>query len=97
MKRHSSNRVKMLKIATSAMKHTTKLSTSERNSVASIRFGKPKAEKPRYFVWRVFADSLGSFALRGKMETEEMNGSRLINRNSKLKPKIKNVASHGPT
>src|SRR5687768_6771144 len=97
MKRHSSNRVKMLKMATSAMKHTIKLSASERNNVASIRLGKPKAEKLRCFVWRVFCEPPVSLVPRGRMETEDMNGSRLINRNSKLRPKIKTVASHGPT
>src|SRR5688572_33376052 len=47
MKRHSSNNVKMLKIAASDTKHTMKLSASERNSVASMRFGNPKEMKPR--------------------------------------------------
>src|SRR5689334_19958499 len=97
MKRHSSNSVKMLKMATSAMKQTMKLSASERNSVASIRLGKPNAEKPRCFVWRVFAETSLSLAFRGKMETEDTNGSRLTNRNDRLRPKMKNVASHGPT
>src|ERR1041384_6536780 len=97
MKRHSSNSVKMLKMATSAIKHTMKLSASERNSVASIRLGNPNAEKPRFFVWRVFAETSASFALRGKMEMEDTNGSRLTKRNNRLRPKMKNVASHGPT
>src|SRR5688500_1148191 len=86
----------MLKMATNAMKHTTKLTASERNNVASIRLGKPKAEKPRCFVSRVLTGAFESFGLRGKMATEDMNGSRLTNRKSKLMAKTKTVASHGP-
>src|SRR5215510_3863075 len=73
MNRHSSKRVKMLKIAASAMKQTTKLSTSERSSVASIRFGKPSAEKPRFVGCRVFIVVLGSFDLVGQIEIDEMS------------------------
>jgi hypothetical protein len=58
--------------------------------------GKPKAEKPRCFVSRVFAEAPVSFPLRGKIATEDMNGSRLTNRNSRLRAKMKTVASHGP-
>src|SRR5688572_9093651 len=47
MKRHSSNNVKMLKIAASDTKQTMKLSARERKSVASMRFGNPKEMKPR--------------------------------------------------
>src|SRR5215207_3943422 len=76
MNRHSSNNVKMLKIAASATKHTRKLSASERKSVASIRFGKPKAERPRCFVLLAFAAGVEPFA-RFDSDTEDRNGTRL--------------------
>src|SRR6185295_11884143 len=94
MKRQSSNKVKMLKIAASATKHTRKLSTSERKRLASMRFGKPKAEKPRCFV-RVFVSAPEPFCPR-ESDTVDKNGTRFTNRNSKLKARMKIVASHGP-
>src|SRR5215212_9119256 len=97
MNRHSSNRVKMLKMAASATKHTTKLTASERKSVASIRFGKPRAEKPRC----VFScgDDTGSavFDFKARIAPDEMNGTRRTSKNSKLKANMKTVAIQGPT
>src|SRR5262249_5418763 len=83
MNRHSSNNVKMLKIAASAMKQMTKLTTSERSNVASIRFGKPNPEKRRCDVGRGFVAMPGSFDL--EIETDEMSGIRFINRKNKLR------------
>src|SRR5689334_18313129 len=97
MKRHSSNNVKILKIAASATKHTMKLTINERNSVASIKFGKPNGEKLRWNSPRgavVFSESLACFR---KNEPEDNKGSLLKNRNSRLRAKTKSVASHGPT
>src|SRR5689334_23170018 len=97
MNRHSSNRVKMLKIEASARKHTTKLNTSERSNVASIRFGKPNADKPRCVVCRVFVTVLVSFDLLGQIEIEERSGILFTNRKKRLRTKMKTVANHGPT
>src|SRR5215218_2178611 len=96
MKRQSSNNVKILKMATSATKHTRKLRASERKSVASIRFGKPNAERPKCFVFAVFAVGAAPFGPRDRIETEDKNGTRLTNRNRRLKARMKIVASHGP-
>src|SRR5215204_4740074 len=96
MKRQSSNNVKMLKIAASATKHTRKVSASERKSVASIRFGKPKAENPRRFAFPVFAACADPFGPRDRIDTEDRKGTRLTKRNNKLKARTKIVASHGP-
>src|ERR1044072_1139831 len=96
MKRQSSNNVKMLKIATSAAKHTTKLTTSERKSVASIRLGKPKADKPRCLVWLVRATAVVFLVCRDKIGSEDTNGTRLTNKSRMVKPRTKIVASHGP-
>src|SRR5215207_6439174 len=96
MNRHSSNNVKMLKIAASATKHTRKLSASERKSVASIRLGKPNAEKPRCFVLASFVAGADPFDTLDS-DTEDKNGTRVTNRNSKLKARMKTVAIHGPT
>src|ERR1044071_3557777 len=96
MKRQSSNNVKMLKIATSAAKHTTKLATSERKSLASMRLGKPSAENPRCFTALVLVTAVVSFVRRDKIASEDMNGTRLTNKNRTVKARIKIVAIHGP-
>src|ERR1044071_7878434 len=71
MNRHSSNNVKMLKIAASARKQTTKLNTSERSNVASIRFGKPNAVKPRFVFCRGLVVVPVSFDRVGQIEMDE--------------------------
>src|ERR1051325_4192382 len=97
MNRHSSNNVKMLKIAASAAKQMMKLTISERSNVASIKFGKPNAEKPRCVVCRDCVAEATPFVFAGQIEIEETIGMRLRNRNTKLSAKMKTVASHGPT
>src|SRR5678815_715786 len=97
MKRQSSNKVKILKIAASATKQTRKLNARERKSVASMRLGNPKADKPRCFFSLDFAAGANPFGPRARFDTEDKNGTRLTNRNSRLKPRMKIVASHGPT
>src|ERR1051325_1863791 len=98
IKRQSSNSVKMLKIAASATKQTIKLNTSERSSVASIKFGKRNVATPmrerRPCPSGVF--SAASFLFFRRNARKE-NGVRLMRNNNKLKPMIKKVASHGPT
>src|SRR5256885_1341333 len=97
MNRHSSNNVKILKIAASATKHTIKFTANERNSVASIKFGKPSGEKLRRNCSRgavALSESLDGFR---KNEPEDSNGRRLKKRNRRLRAKTKIVASHGPT
>src|ERR1043165_4562054 len=97
MNRHSSNKVKMLKIDASAMKQTRKLSASERSSVASIKFGKPSVATPiseRLRVLVVFSLAAARFL---NSEPVKENGVRLITNSRKLKPTMNAVASHGPT
>src|SRR5215204_1865976 len=71
MKRHSSNNVKMLKIAASDTKHTMKLNASERKSVASMRFGKPKEMKPRCAAWLGLDSGFGSFDRLERIEPKD--------------------------
>src|SRR5215211_3963784 len=97
MKRQSSNKVKTLKIAASATKQTRKLSARERKRVASIRFGKPRAENHRCLAKLDFASGSDTLELRDRLDTDDTKGIRLTSRNSKLKPKMNTVASHGPT
>src|SRR5215216_5672289 len=96
MKRQSSNNVKILKIAASATKHTRKLSASERKSVASMRFGKPRVEKPGRFALLLLDADVDPLESRDRIATEDRNGTRLTNKNNKLKARMKIVASHGP-
>jgi hypothetical protein len=96
MKRHNSNNVKMLKMAASAAKETMKLIASERKSVASIRFGKPKLKSRRCEVCFGVGADFGFLERFVKNEPSEANGSRLTIRNSMLSARIKTVASHGP-
>src|SRR5687768_7295227 len=98
MKRHSSNNVKMLKIAASAMKQTTKLSISDRSNVASSKFGNASVLRKRTAIsadlFRLREVSLlGLVALRGNLK----NGIRGTNRKSKAAATMNTVASHGPT
>src|SRR3569832_359524 len=95
MNRQSSNKVKMLKIAARATKHTRKLRASERKRLASMRFGKPRAERPRCFVLILIPGS-EPFVPRDS-DTVDKNGTRFTNRNRRLKARMKIVASHGPT
>src|SRR4030095_10532693 len=95
MKRHSSNKVKTLKMDASATKQTRKVIASDRNSVASIRFGKPNAEKPRSEVLRRVVPGGADF--NDKTDADEMNGTRRTNRNKRLNANMKTVAIHGPT
>ena len=96
IKRHSSNKVKMLKMAASARKQTRNVSASERKSVASIRFGKPNVEKTRCEVLERAIAVSGDLDREDEIDPEGINGTRLTRRNSKLKMKMNTVASHGP-
>src|SRR5437762_3137107 len=96
MNRHNSNNVKMLKMAASATKQTKKLTANERKSVASIRLGKPKTEKPRCVVWRGAAVASELLARKGNIGPEESSGTRWTSRNNRLNPNMNTVANHGP-
>src|SRR5687768_15552926 len=96
MKRHSSNNVKMLKIAASDTKHTMKLSARERKSVASIRLGNPKEIKPRCAPCFGLESAFDSFERLERIEPKDINGIRVTNRKSTLNANMKTVASHGP-
>src|SRR5215813_14052658 len=96
MRRESSNSVKMLKIAASAIKHTIKLSASERKSVASMRLGNPKADRPRCFAFAAFVAGADPFGPRDRIDRDDKNGTRLTKSKSRLKARMKIVASHGP-
>src|SRR5689334_19880588 len=98
MKRQSSNSVKMLKIEARAIKQTRKLSASERSSVASIRLGKPKVVSPLSEYLRVpGCDPSAVSVFRFQPGKENGKRMRLSSSNSKPRPVIKTVASHGPT
>src|SRR6185369_11917914 len=97
MKRHSSNKVKMLKIDASATKQTIKLSTSERSNVASIRFGKRSVLtllKERFRATVAFSVEEARFL---SSEPVNENGVRLIRNSTKPKIRTNAVANHGPT
>src|SRR5687767_7279280 len=96
MNRQSSNSVKMLKIAASATKQTTKLITRERNSVASSRFGKANVLLKRTVVsMDLFGSGDDLLVILGRLCGS--TGIRWTSMKSRLKPTRNAVASHGPT
>ena len=96
MKRHSSNKVKMLKMAASATKQTMKVNASERKSVASIRFGKPNLEWPPFDICCFVAEGSDDFVSLDMNDPDDVKGTRFTSKNNKLKPKSNTVPSHGP-
>src|SRR5258705_4999653 len=96
MNRQSSNRVKISKIATRAMKLTRKLTANVRNRLASIKFGNPQL--PTVWARQALATGLLELALRRLTphRSEVNNGIRLVMRNNKLKDNINPVPIHGP-
>src|SRR5689334_8872585 len=98
MNRQSSNSVKMLKIAASATKQTTKLAMSARSNVASIKFGNARVLLNREDVsGDVVRSSEVSFEALALRTGSRGNGIRRTNRNTRLKPTMNTVATHGPT
>src|SRR6185369_5126171 len=98
MKRHSSNKVKILKIAASATKQTTKLTMRARSKLASIKFGNARVLLKRT---AISADLVRSREVSAeafaRLSGSRGNGMRWTKRKKRLKPTMNTVASHGPT
>src|SRR5258705_3481172 len=98
MNRQSSNRVKMSKMATRAMKLTRKLTANVRNRLASIKFGNPQLPIPLVRPCQVLtAGCLELVGARFITRRRDSSGMRLIARSHRLRHSINAVAIQGPT